>query len=102
VTIGLGYTVTSGHTVRKAENGRQTQKKPSRPNGNSADEPRVALAVRYAPWWLNLEVLRPESNERKQMCDESGKTENVVPSIHPDVYDHLPTNVQPLFRHWVG
>jgi hypothetical protein len=69
---------------------------------NSADEPRVALAVRYAPWWLNLEVLRPESNERKHMCDESGKTENVVPSIDPHIYDHLPTNVQPLFRHWVG
>lgn len=69
---------------------------------NSADEPRVALAVRYAPWWLNLEVLRPESAERKHMCNESGKTENVVPSIAPNVYDRLPANIQPLFRHWVG
>ena len=23
---------------------------------NETDAPRVALAVRYAPWWLNLEV----------------------------------------------
>lgn len=68
---------------------------------NSTGEPRVALAVRYAPWWLNLEVLRPESEERRRMCDESGLNENVVPSLRRDVYDKLPAKVQPLYRHWV-
>ena len=69
---------------------------------NRTEHPRVALAVRYAPWWLNLEVLRPGSDERKRMCDEAGETDNIVPSILPDVYDRLPANVQALFRHWVG
>jgi ectoine hydroxylase-related dioxygenase (phytanoyl-CoA dioxygenase family) len=68
---------------------------------NRTDEPRVALAVRYAPWWLNLEVLRPESDERRRMCDEAGATDNVVPSIHRHVYERLPRKVQPLYRHWV-
>ena len=68
---------------------------------NQTDEPRVALAVRYAPWWLNLDVLRPESDERSRMCDEAGATDNAVPSIRRDVYDGLPKNVQRLYRHWV-
>jgi hypothetical protein len=62
----------------------------------------VALAVRYAPWWLNLEVLRPESGERKRMCDESGRSDNLVPSIRRDVFESLPSNVQPLYRHWLA
>ena len=69
---------------------------------NTSNEPRVALAVRYAPWSLNLEVLRPESDERKRMCDEVGKTDNIVPSILPEVFNRLPANVQPLYRHWVA
>lgn len=68
---------------------------------NSCSDPRVALAVRYAPWWLNLEVLRPESDERRRMCDEAGKSDNTVPSICGDVFDRLPAKVQPLYRHWV-
>ena len=69
---------------------------------NRTDSPRVALAVRYAPWWLNLEVLRPESDERKRMCDEAGRTDNIVPSVRPDVYARLPQDVQTLYRHWVA
>ena len=68
---------------------------------NRTDEPRVALAVRYAPWWLNLEVLRPKSDERSRMCDEVGATDNEVPAIRRDVYHGLPKKLQPLFRHWV-
>jgi len=68
---------------------------------NHTDKPRVALAVRYAPWWLNLDVLRPESDERRRMCDEAGATDNIVPSIHSDVYEQLPPEVQPLYRHWI-
>jgi len=68
---------------------------------NHADPPRVALAVRYAPWWLNLQVLRPGSDERKSLCDEAGKTDNIVPSIRREVFDSLPSNVKPLYRHWV-
>jgi ectoine hydroxylase-related dioxygenase (phytanoyl-CoA dioxygenase family) len=68
---------------------------------NLTGESRVALAVRYAPWWLNLEVLRPNSDERRRMCDESGLDENVVPSIRRDVFNQLPSSVQPMYRHWI-
>lgn len=69
---------------------------------NVTGAPRVALAVRYAPWWLNLDPLRPESDARQQLCAETGLGENVVPAIRRDVYERLPVEVRPLYRHWVG
>ena len=69
------------------------------PNQTEAD--RVALAVRYGPWWLNTEILRPGSTTRQQMVDEPDLTDNQVPSLPRDVYDRLPGNVQPLYRHWI-
>lgn len=68
---------------------------------NRSAEPRVALAIRYAPWWLNLEVLMPGSVERARMVDEPGKTDNQVPPVPKQVYETLPANVKPLYRHWV-
>ena len=71
------------------------------PPANPSTEPRVALAIRYAPWWLNLEALDPDSEMRKQMVDEPGLNENTVPRIKRTVYESLPLHVQPLYRHWV-
>ena len=68
---------------------------------NSTETDRVALAVRYGPWWLNSEVLRPGSETRRQMVDEPGLKDNQVPPVPRDVYDRLPQNVQPLYRHWI-
>ena len=68
---------------------------------NKTTEPRAALAVRYAPWWLNVEVLRPESPERDYLLSASGKSDNQVPSLKHSVYDRLPENVKTLYRHWV-
>jgi hypothetical protein len=67
---------------------------------NMSPDPRVAVVVRYAPWWLNLEILRPTSGDRLRMVDNPGKTENSVPSLPMDVFDRLPSAVQPLFAHW--
>lgn len=69
---------------------------------NNTNDPRVALAVRYAPWWLNLDVLDPESSERKWLCERTGKSDNEVPPIERDVFEQLPDDVQPLYQHWVG
>ena len=69
---------------------------------NRSDLPRVAVVVRYAPWWLNLDVMMPGSVERARMVDETGEADNIVPLIQPHVYDGLPDDVKPLFRHWVG
>ena len=35
------------------------------------------------------------------MVDETGITDNVVVPVPRQVYDGLPENVKPLFRHWV-
>jgi len=68
---------------------------------NNSDQPRAALAVRYAPAWLNLDVLRPGSDERRRLVDESGGSDNQVPAIPRAVFDRLPDVVKPLYRHWV-
>ena len=68
---------------------------------NRSNRPRVALAVRYAPWWLNVEVLRPGSDERRRMVDEVGGNDNEVPSLPRQVFERLPQEVKRLYRHWV-
>ena len=68
---------------------------------NDGTEPRVAVVVRYVPWWLNLEVLMPGSDERKRMVEEPGLLENEVPAVTPEEYASLPDEVKPLYRHWV-
>lgn len=68
---------------------------------NRTEQPRTSVVVRYAPWWLNLDVLMDGSDERTRIVDEAGGKENNVPPIPPDVYNAFPSNVKPLFRHWV-
>ncbi len=69
---------------------------------NDSDETRVGLAIRWAPWWLNLDVLMPGTDERARMVDEvEGTKENEVPALTPEIFANLPAAVQPLFRHWV-
>ena len=68
---------------------------------NRSQEPRVSVVVRYAPWWLNLEVLRPGSVEREHMVDAVGGRENEVPAIPAATFERLPESARPLFRHWV-
>lgn len=68
---------------------------------NHGAEPRVGMAVRYAPWWLNLDILMPGSDERKRMVDEVGAHDNAVPPISQSVFDQLPQDVKQLMRHWV-
>ena len=71
------------------------------PHPTKTDKPRVGMAVRYAPWWLNLDVLMPGSDERARIVDETGGNENEVAAVPPAIYEALPENVKPLYRHWV-
>ena len=59
------------------------------------------MVVRYIPWWFNSEILMPGSDERRRMVDEPGLTENEMPALTPEVYEGLPDDVKPLYRHWV-
>ena len=71
------------------------------PPGNPSDTARVALGLRYAPWWLNIAPLDPDSDQRRQWVTEPGLSDNIVPRMPRQVYESLPENVQPLYRHWV-
>ncbi len=69
---------------------------------NDTDEVRAGLTVRYAPWWLNVNVLVPGTPEREDMVDDEGKPEaNLVFPMPQDVYDTLPDGAKPLLHHWV-
>ena len=68
---------------------------------NRTHQPRTSVVVRYAPWWLNLDVLMPNSIERRRMVNETGINDNEVPPVPAHIYDSLPDRVKPLFRHWV-
>ena len=69
---------------------------------NRSDEPRVALIVRYAPWWLNLTpTMRGTPDHERMVLDTGGKNYDAVP-IRRDVFERLPEAVKPLYRHWVA
>ena len=67
---------------------------------NRSAQSRVALPIRFAPWWLNLDSLRPGSDERQRLT-AGGLKENTVPLVPARVFAKLPAEVKPLFRHWV-
>ena len=69
---------------------------------NQTTEVRVGVTIRYAPWWLNLNLMLPGSPEREYMTGPDGDPErNKLLPMPRGVFDSLPSNVQPLFRHWV-
>ena len=68
---------------------------------NRTDAARVAMAIRFAPWWLNLNGLMPGSGERARMMQVTGLKENEVEAVKREVFADLPPAVQPLFEHWV-
>ena len=70
------------------------------PNRSQGD--RVALIVRYAPWWLNLEPTRPGSAQYRAMVEETGGKSYAQPELTPAAWDELPAHVRPLYRHWVA
>lgn len=68
---------------------------------NRTSQPRVAISVRYAPWWLSLEVRRKGSPDNLRIVVETNGKDNSVPLISKSSFDALPEVVKPLFRHWV-
>ena len=69
---------------------------------NRSSTPRVALIVRYAPWWLNLNPAMIGTPEHTRMVVETGGKNYETPPVRADVYASLPNDVKPLYRHWVG
>ena len=69
---------------------------------NRSDQPRVALIVRYAPWWLNLNPTLVGRPEHQAMVVETGGKNYEMAPLDREVFARLPCQVQPLYRHWVG
>ena len=70
------------------------------PNQSVAD--RVALIVRYAPWWLNLNPAQIGSPEHAMMVVETGGKNYEMEPLLREVYEALPENLKPLYRHFVA
>lgn len=68
---------------------------------NNSDQPRVAMVVRYAPWWLNLNVQREGHPDHIRIVEETKGKDSINPPISAEVFDSLPANAKPLFAHWV-
>ena len=68
---------------------------------NRTDEERVAVIVRYAPWWVNLNPLRPGSHDRKQIVEHRDGSDPQVEPIPDSVYRLLPADLQTLVYHMV-
>ena len=68
---------------------------------NSRDQPRVAISVRYAPWWLNLNVQQAGHPDHKRIVVETNGKDSTITPIPATVFDSLPETAKPLFAHWV-
>lgn len=68
---------------------------------NRSDHVRIALGVRYAPWWLDLTPLDPDSAQRRRLVEATGKSGASVPRLPRAVYEALPVKVKPLYEHWL-
>ena len=69
---------------------------------NSSDEARVGMIIRYAPWWLNLNPTMVGSPEHTMMVVETGGKNYESEPVRLEVFESLPKDIKPLYRHWVG
>ena len=67
-------------------------------NVSGAD--RVAVIVRWAPWWLNLDPVRPGTRDRDLM-QRSGMPDNEVSGVPREVFDQMPEKIKPLLYYSV-
>ncbi len=68
---------------------------------NMSDSPRVCIVVRFAPWWLNLEVSKAGSAEHQRIVVETNGKGVPTPPVPHSVYEGLPEKAKALYRHWV-
>ncbi len=68
---------------------------------NRTPEERIGFIVRYAPWWLTLQPLRPGTLDRRQIVDANDGSDAKVEPVPRAVYERLPEDVQALVYHMV-
>ena len=68
---------------------------------NVSSEARVALIIRYAPWWLNLTpTIRGTPDHERMVAATGGKNYDSLP-VQREVFERLPAAVRPLYQHFV-
>ena len=67
---------------------------------NKTNKRRVGLVVRYAPWWLNLEVFKPLSHDRKKLVEDKKIFGSLYPLISKESFNKIHEKAKPLFSHW--
>ncbi len=69
---------------------------------NNSGKRRSCLILRWIPWWFNMGLCRDGSLERKHWIEDLGMGgTRMEPLVKRDVYERLPSEVKPLYRHWV-
>ena len=68
---------------------------------NRTQQERIGFIVRYAPWWLNLQPLRPGTLDRRQIVDANDGSDAKVEPVPREIYERLPADVQALVYHMV-
>jgi ectoine hydroxylase-related dioxygenase (phytanoyl-CoA dioxygenase family) len=70
--------------------------------GNRTNADRVAVLVRYAPWWLNLDTLRPGTADHRDIVELNEGKDSVVPPLSREQFERLPDAAQRLLRYSVS
>lgn len=68
---------------------------------NCSPSRRVFWGVNYAPWWLNCHARRPHSVEHRLQAARGHTPSGHWPYLKGEIFDNLPTAIQPLLHHWV-
>lgn len=68
---------------------------------NRTEHERIGVIVRYAPWWLNLQTLRPGTRDRDQIVEANHGHDSKVEPIPLSIYARLPESAKPLLYHMV-
>lgn len=68
---------------------------------NRTKQARVGVLVRYAPWWLNLDTLRPGTVDHQDIVVANEGKDSRVPGLPREVFLRLPAEVQPLLHYSV-
>ena len=61
----------------------------------------MAISVRYAPWWLNLNVQQDGHPDRQRVVLDINGKDSITPRISQDTYNELPEKAKTLFMHLV-
>ncbi len=68
---------------------------------NVTQEERIGVIVRYAPWWLNLQTLRPGTPDHRQIVEANKGHDSRVEPVPRSIYDRLPESAKPLVFHMI-